>query len=238
MMNHKHWKQAIEQSWIVRFPKQHLTTFGVTNISYYVVTEPIYSDAISNNSASQESVVRTGRVIAEKPAIITPTYGMNLEGFSDEAYQFLQQLSRQYGLNSPGLLYKYRNESHKTEIVSDSTLEIAHKISADLDNRKENLSVVMVGVDAFWDIVLLKFICEFTSASAPQNIGEMQSLGMLDPIPELGGAPKAAKDQIEILFRKVESGGDAEELKRELDRWGLFEHYQDRFLRLFRRKNS
>ncbi len=237
-MNPNEWKQAIEQSWIVRFPKQNLTTFGVTNISYYVVTEPLYSNAIPSNTNSQEGVVRTGRVIAEKPAIITPTYGMNLEGFSDEAYEFLGQLSRQYGRNSPGILYKYRNEALKTDIVSGSTIEIAHKIRDDLDDRKENLAVVMVGVDAFWDIVLLKFIYEFTSASAPQNINEMQSSGLLDPIPSLGGAPKAAKDQIEKLFRKVDSGGDAEELKRELDRWGLFEHYQDRFLRMFRQKNS
>ena len=90
-MNPNEWKQAIEQSWIVRFPKQSLTTFGVTNISYYVVTEPLYSDAIPSNTNSPEGVVRTGRVIAEKPAIITPTYGMNLEGFSDEAYEFLGQ---------------------------------------------------------------------------------------------------------------------------------------------------
>ncbi|MCH2307442.1 MAG: hypothetical protein MK359_03995 [SAR202 cluster bacterium] len=237
-MNPNEWKQAIEQSWIVRFPKQSLTTFGVTNISYYVVTEPLYSDAIPSNTNSPEGVVRTGRVIAEKPAIITPTYGMNLEGFSDEAYEFLGQLSRQYGGNSPGILYKYRNEAFKTDIVSGSTIEIAHKIRDDLDNRKENLAVVMVGVDACWDIVLLKFIYEFTSSSARHNINEMQLSGVLDPIPELGGAPKAAKDQIEKLFRKVESGGNAEELKQELDRWGLFEHYQDRFLRIFRMKNS
>ena len=37
---------------------------------------------------------------------------------------------------------------------------------------------------------------QIPSASAPQNMSEMRSSGILDPIPELGGAPKAAKDEI------------------------------------------
>ena len=38
------WRQAIEQTWVARFPKQQLATFGSTNIAYYVVTEPIYQE--------------------------------------------------------------------------------------------------------------------------------------------------------------------------------------------------
>jgi len=45
--------------------------------------------------------------------------------------------------------------------------------------------------------------------------------------------PKAAIHRIDILFEQVESGADPEILKKELDRWGLFEHYEERFLGLF-----
>ena len=62
------WIRAIEQTWIVRYPKQNLATFGITNIAYYVVTEPIYREF---EQGSQEGVVRKGRVLAEKPTIIT-----------------------------------------------------------------------------------------------------------------------------------------------------------------------
>ena len=67
------WIRAIERSWIVRFPKQHLATFGISNIEYYVVTEPIYQDV---DSDKKEGVVRTGKVISQKPAVVTPTYVM------------------------------------------------------------------------------------------------------------------------------------------------------------------
>ena len=227
------WLRAVEQTWMVRFPKQSLATFGSTNIAYYVVTEPIYQELQKDQ---REGVVRTGRVIAERPAVITPTYAMHLQGFSDEAYEYFRHIAQEYGANSPGILYQYRNESEKTDIVSGVPEEIARRIADDLERKNENLTVVMVGVDEYWDVALLKFIYEFTASSAAQNVHDFQSSRLLDPQPGLGGVPRAAVTQIDKLFREVEMGGDPDNLKRELDRWGLFDRYEDRFLRLFRRK--
>ena len=231
MENERAWRRAIEQTWVVRFPKQHLATFGATNIAYYVVTEPIYQE---DDVPNQEGVVRTGRVLSQRPAVITPTYAMSLQGFSPEAYEYFKTMARQGGPNTPGILYQYRNESGKMDIVSGAPSDIAHKISDDLDRRKEDMSVVMVGVDELWDVALLKFIYEFTSSSVSGNWQEFQSRGLLEPQSHLGGVPRVAVREIDKLFREVENGGDPEVLKRELDRWGLFEYYQDRFLKLFR----
>ena len=233
MENEGNWRRAIEQTWVVRFPKQHLATFGTTNIAYYVVTEPIYQEMEPNK---REGVVRTGRVISERPAVVTPTYAMNLQGFSSEAYEYFRDLAQQSGPNTPGILYHYKNEVGKMDIVSGEPSEIAHKIRDDLDRRSENLSVVMVGVDELWDVALLKFIYEFTSFSVAGNVHEFQARGLLDPQPEFGGAPRVAIQKIDRLFRDVELGGSREELRSELDRWGLFDFYQDRFLSLFRRR--
>ncbi len=217
---------------VVRFPTQHLATFGITTLSYYVVTEPIYRDL---EPESREGVVRTGKVVAEKPSIVTPYYAMNLQGFSSEAYQYLEHVSAQHGPNSPGILYQYRNEPEGTEILTGSPLEIAHRIDDDLTGRGENLAVVMIGVDQLWDVALLKFIHEFTSRSAAHNAQELGAQGLLDPIPSTGGLPMAAVQRIERMFSEVRRGRNPEELKRELDRWGAFEFYEDRFLSLFRR---
>jgi len=176
--NEQDWIKAVERTWIVRFPKQHLMTFGTTNISYYVVTEPIYQET---DATSQESVIRTGRVIANKPTIITPTYAMNLDGFSKEAYDYLRHISQQYGPNSPGILYQYQKQAEKVEIVGGIAPTIAQRISTDLDSRDENMSVVMVGVDELWDVALLKFMYEFTSSSSTQNMREFQDRGLLEP---------------------------------------------------------
>ena len=226
------WRRAVEQTWVARFPKQHLATFGSTNISYYVATEPVYADI---EPGKKETVIRTGRVIAERPTIVTPTYAMNLQGFSSEAYEYFQDVAVQAGPNSPGILYQYKNETGNTEIVSGVASDIANNISGDLEKRKEDLAVVMVGVDQLWDVALLKFIYEFTSSSLRSNLQDLHGRGLLQPQESLGGVPKAAVKQIDRLFKEVEQGATPELLKRELDRWGLFDFYQDRFLDLFSR---
>ena len=94
----------------------------------------------------------------------------------------------------------------------------------------------MVGVDELWDVALLKFIYEFTASSVAGNVQELNARGLLSPEENFGGAPAAAIQQIDRLFREVERGnrGGIDLLKQEIDRWGLFEFYQDRFLNLFR----
>ncbi len=234
MESERDWRRAIEQTRVIRFPRQRLATFGTTNISYYVVTEPIYQELEPNK---QEGVVREGRVVAQRPAVVTPTFALNLQGFSPEAYEYLRETAREYGANSPGILYQYRNDFGKMDIVTGDAGEIARRISGDLDRRDENMSVVMVGVDELWDVALLKFMYEFTSSSVAGNVQEFQSRGMLEPQPSFGGVPGAAVQQIDRLFRDAERGGSVDELKRELDRWGLFDYYEDRFLALFRRRS-
>lgn len=233
MMNERRWRKAIEQTFVVRFPKQHLATFGATNIKYYVVTEPAFEEDMPERS---EGIVWTGKVLAERPAIVTPSYMSNLEGFSSEAYEFFRDLARRAGPNSPGIMYQYKNKPENSEVVGGVPTDIAHRISKDLNDRNDELTVVMVGVDELWDVALLKFIYEFTASSVAGNVQELGERGLLSPEPNFGGAPSAAIQQIDRLFHEVERGnrGGIDLLKQELDRWGLFDFYEDRFLNLFR----
>jgi hypothetical protein len=224
--------RAIEQTYTVRPPKQHLATFGVTNVRYYLVSEPSYGELVKTED---ESVVREGRVIAERPTIVTPTYMLNLEGFGEDATRYMQLLINRFGPNTPGLLYQYRNEAEGLEIVSGLTSTVAHRIATDLDDRSVDSAAVIMGVDDLWDVSLLQFIYEYTSASLASNVGEIHSLGLLNPDPDVD-VPKGVIRRIEELFQQVEQGLDPKLLQQELTRWGLFEHYQDRFLSLFRRR--
>ena len=225
---------ALEQTRVVRAPRQHLATFGVTRLSYYVLTEPSYSEFAPHE---EETVVREGKVIAERPAIVTPSYLMNLEGFGDDARRSMGFLANRLGPNSPGLLYTYKNEASGLNIIGGRVEAVADRVGKDLDKSSDNLATVIIGVDELWDVCLLKFIYEFTAASAVGNLQELHGHGLLDPDPSLG-IPAGAAQQVERLFQAVETeAADPSVLKRELDRWGLFSRYEDRFLRIFRRKS-
>ena len=210
---------------VVRLPRQYLATFGITRLRYYVVTKPLYQELVPSKD---EAVVREGTVVAERPAMVTPTYMLNLEGFGDDARRYMEDLVRRLGPNSPGLLYQYRNEPQGMEIVGDEVSAVAQRIAGDLDSRSVDLASVIQGVDELWDVSLLKFIYEYTAASLSSNLGEMKTMGLLEPDPGTD-LPRGAVKRIEEMFQQVAQGLDPAVLKTELDRWGLFEQYQDRF---------
>jgi hypothetical protein len=131
-------------------------------------------------------------------------------------------------------MYSYRNELQETNIVSDGILTVAGRIKDDLDGRGEHLAAVVRGVDHLWDVSLMKFIYDLTASSVAHNVAELGSRGLLG---SERGLPRAARARLEEMFASVRSGDlDPRELKAELDRWGAFEEYEDRFLSLFRRR--
>lgn len=225
-------REVIKRTEILRTPKQSLATFGTTNIYYYLVTEPVYSELAGNVT---ETVVREGRVIAEKPRIVTPYYLSRLEGFSSEARRYFGALIETYGSSAPGLFYTYKNEPKELNIVADNLLSVVGKLNAEIDKRGDPLTSIIKGEDAFWDVSLMKFIYEMTRSSLGDNLRQMGSRGLLDI--DAGGIPLDARVRIDELFRKVSSGeSEPHELQIELNRWNLFEEYEDRFLTIFKKK--
>ena len=225
-------KEAVERTEILRAPKQSLSTLGTTNIYYYLVTEPVYSELVKNVT---ETVVREGRVIAEKPRIVTPYYLSRLEGFSSEARRYFEALIEAHGSNAPGLFYTYKNESKELNIVSDNLLSVVAKLNAEINKHGDPLTSIIKGADEFWDVSLMKFIYEMTRSSLRNNLWQMGSRGLLDI--DAGGIPVDARVRINELFRKVSSDeSEPHELQAELDRWNLFEEYEDRFFNIFKKK--
>ncbi len=225
-------RDAVSRTEILRAPKQNLYTFGTTNIYYYLVTEPVYAELVKDKS---ETVIREGRVVAEKPKIVTPYYLSHLEGFSQDALKYFEALMRDHGPDLRGLLYTYRNEFKELNIVSDSLPAVVEKLNADIDRRADPLAAIIKGPDELWDVSLLRFIYQITARSVPENTGQMWKRGLLNM--DDSGVPLDARMRIEELFDMVSRGESSPgDLKDELERWGLFVEYEDRFLSLFRKK--
>ena len=213
---------AVRHTEILRPPKQTLATFGVTNIGYYLVTELM----------ERASVVREGRVIVERPRIVTPTYLVGLEGFSEQARGFIDFMARK-NPHEPGLFYRYKNEPKDFNIVSNPVEEVVQRLNQEMDRKGDPLSAIIKGVEDLWDVSLLKFTYEITRGSLRSNITEMAGRGLLDM--DEAGTPRDARYRIEELFEEVErEPSRAPELAMELKRWRLFDEYEDRFLRLFK----
>ncbi len=215
---------VIEHTEVLRAPTQSLATFGTTNIYYYLVTE----------LAEWVNVVREGRVIAAKPKIVTPSYLINLEGFSLQAKRFIEIMAER-DPHEPGIFYTYKNEAREMNVVSESVGEIVDKINRRIDNQRDPLTAIIKGVEGLWDVSLLKFTYELTRSSMQSNVAELERHGLLRV--DSAGVPRDARNHIEELFEKTSRDPAwASELIAELRRWNLFYEYQDRFLGLFKKR--
>jgi hypothetical protein len=222
-------REAVIKTQVIRPPKQSLSTFGTTNIYYYLVAEAAYNELING----QETVIREGRVIAERPKIVTPYYLSRVQGFSPEASKYFEMLMKNFNANSPGLFYAYRNEPKELNVVSDNIETVVARLSEEIDNKGDPLTSIIQGEDMLWDVSILKFIYEITDRSLPDNVAQMNQRGLLRMDPS--GLPADARVRIEGMFELVKKGElDPSELKNELDRWGVFEEYQDRFFKVFK----
>jgi hypothetical protein len=224
-------KDAVLNTQIVRAPKQSLATFGITNIYYYLVAEAAYNELIK----STETVVREGRVVAERPRIVTPYYLSRVQGFSPEAKKYFESLIQSHSPDSPGIFYAYRNEPKELNIVSDPIAAVIEKLNGDIDKKGDPLASIIKGEDTLWDVSILKFIYEITERSVRDNVQQFSQRGLLNI--DASGLPSDARIRIEGLFKLVEKGEmEPSDLKTELDHWNVFEEYQDRFFGLFKSK--
>jgi hypothetical protein len=217
---------AVEHTEVLRVPMQSLATFGTTNIYYYLVTE----------LTEWVNVVREGRVIAARPKIVTPSYLVNLEGFSSQARKFIEMMAERYP-HEPGIFYTYRNEPREMNIVSEPIGAVIDKINKLIDDRRDPLTAIIKGVEALWDVSLLKFTYELTTSSVQANVAELEQRGLLRV--DSTGVPRDARNHIEELLEKTKREPSlAPELVAELNKWGLFHEYQDRFLSIFKRRKG
>jgi len=216
-------KHALQHTELVRGPRRELDTFGSSVIDYYVVTELV----------GNLSVVRDGKVFAERPKIVTPAYLVNIEGFSDQARRYISWMARERPHES-GIFYKYKNEPGGMDVVSEPVKQVIDNLSSRIEEQQNPLSTIIKGVEELWDVSLLMFIYELTSKSVRTNMAELNRRGLLDT--DASGVPEGARNYIEELFEKANRNlSRAPELVVELNRWGLFQEYQDRFFALFRR---
>lgn len=222
---------AVMNTQVIRPPRQNLETFGATNIYYYLVAEAAFNEIMN----STETVIREGRVVAERPRIVTPSYLSRVQGFSAEAKKYFEMLMTHYDANSPGLFYSYRNEPKELNVVSDNLPAVVAKLNMEIDLKGDPLMSIIKGEDTLWDVSIFKFIYEMTQRSIEHNVRQMNQRGLLNV--DASGLPADARMRIENLFGLVEKGDlEPAELKTELDRWGVFEEYQDRFFAIFKRK--
>ncbi|ADQ14214.1 hypothetical protein [Halanaerobium hydrogeniformans] len=236
-------KEVLENTEILLEPEDLISTSHDTTLHYFVLSEPYYLEEFPEEGP--ETKVREGKITWEKPKLLTPDYMINMSGFSGEAKKAMQMIANE-NPDLAGLLYKmnYRKQSISTFTISRELEKAQEEIENERINDEDNLTVIIKGVDELWDVSLMKFIQSLMLKSAYKSqLPYYEEKGYLSTDEEgysvvtrnLEGLPIAASEEIERMFEMVKKGEeDPAKLKRELDRWGVFNAYQDRFFDLFK----
>jgi hypothetical protein len=236
-------KEVLENTKILLEPDDLISTEHDTNLHYYVLSKPYYLDEFPEEGP--ETKVREGKITWKKPKLLTPDYMINMSGFSGEAKEAMQIIAQE-NPDLAGLLYKmnYKKQSISTFTIGREIEAAEAEIREDIDEDDSSLTVIIKGVDELWDVSLMKFIQTLMLKSAYKSqLPDYEEKGFLSTDDKgysvvtrnLEGLPIAASEEIEKMFEMVKNGDeDPSKLKRELDRWGVFNAYQDRFFDLFR----
>ena len=218
---------GINNTRVVVAPVQRLETFGATIIHYHLVSELM--DAVNKIR------VREGRIVAQRPQIITPTAiaGNLLEGFGVEAERYMEWM-REHSQDFRMLQYGFliRKEEINDEVITDTFDAVLDRVTAAVRQKDEPLTAVVAGVDAPWEVSLLKMMFEVSNNSFQANVREMESHRMFAP-------DAGIRFEIETDFQLASrQPARITELGNKLQKHGLFSEYEDRFFALIKAKQA
>ncbi len=216
---------AVNNTRILLTPSRRLETFGATRVNYYLISELM--DSINRIR------VREGRIQAQRPQILTPSAYASalLEGFGEEAEKYADWLRQHEGdLHILQYGFVIRKEEISEQIINDPLEAVAERVRLSVEGKDDPMAAVVVGVDHPWEVCLLKLMVDVIRESVPGNVRELQRRRMLE---NMGGVPRAIRNELEADFSAAALHPEQiKPLGSKLQRYGLFEEYEDRFYAL------
>ncbi len=219
---------ALHNTEVVHPPSGRLETFGNSVVNYHLLSESM--------DDTNQVRIREGRIEAFRPQIITPTSldQSTLDGFGTEADEYVQWLKD----NAEDLvLLRYGFQIKKKEVreytIHDRLPTALAQVEAELKGRNDPLGAIVIGVEKPWEVSLIKLMVDVMQKSVVANVNDLKKKQLLPMNPEQSEQMK--REEIEEDFRAASKDRALiQDLGRKLQKYGLFEEFEDRFFALVR----
>lgn len=219
---------ALQNTEVIRPPSGRLETFGNTVVNYHLLSERM--------DDTNQVRIREGRIEAFRPQIITPN-AMNespVNGFGPAAEQYMDWLRE----NAEDLvLLRYGFQVKKADVrqytVHETLPVVVGQIEDEVEKKNDPLSAIILGVEQPWEVCLMKLMVDVMQKSVLANVQDLQRKNLLPMNPEQ--SEKMKREEIEYDFQAAAQDRRLiQDLGRKLQKYGLFEDYEDRFFTLVR----
>ena len=162
------WGKALKYTKIIRPRPKALLTFEATEVPYIFLSESLVNLG--------DTVVRKGRVIVEKPAIILPSNLPQFEGFDfEKEFHSNQDTILNFllvrGVTFPSL--KYNNTTYSLDVYEGHLEKAIEHYSDRLERGEDVASGLVTGPEDSWQFSILIFIATQIMRSADGDIKKL-----------------------------------------------------------------
>jgi hypothetical protein len=159
------WEKALKQTEIIRPRIQPLLTFAATEMPYIFLAESSVNIG--------DTVVRKGKVYAEKPSILLPGDMPYFEGFRfEEEMDTTESMVTNFlfirGIRFPS--YRYNNMAQSLDVMEASLKRAEDKFRGALQKKEDVHTGLIMGPEDCWQFSVLIYICSMAARSADRDI--------------------------------------------------------------------
>ena len=162
------WNKALAKTAIIKSRISYLSTFDTTTIPYIFLAESTINLG--------DTVVRRGKVMVHRPAIILPEDMPQFEGFDFEKdYQVNADMVRTFllvrGASFPSL--KYDHEISSLDIYEGRLEKARVYFKQELEKKEDVETGLIIGSDDCWQFSLLVYIGLLIGKSLPSDLRKL-----------------------------------------------------------------
>jgi hypothetical protein len=162
------WEKALKKTEIIRPRVKPLLTFATTEMPYIFLAESSLNIG--------DTVVRKGKIYAEKPAIILPENLPYFEGFNfeedlDASESAVMNFLFVRGIRFPS--YKYNNKVVSLDIFEGRLKQAEDKYRGRLQRKEDVHTGLIIGPEDVWQFSILIYISTMVARSADRDIRNM-----------------------------------------------------------------
>ncbi|MGD9015138.1 MAG: hypothetical protein PVI33_03855 [Candidatus Omnitrophota bacterium] len=162
------WNQALSKTEIIRIRISYLSTFDATALPYIFLAESVVNLG--------DTVVRRGKILVHRPAIVLPEDMPQFEGFEfEKEFEVNADMVRMFllvrGVSFPSL--KYEHEISKLDIYEGSLKKAKTYFKQRLERSEDVQTGLIIGSEDTWQLSLLIYVGLLIGKSVPSDLRKL-----------------------------------------------------------------
>ncbi len=151
---HEAWARALKETEIIRSRVLSLPTYDDSHVPYLFLSPSTLNEG--------DTVVRRGKILVQRPALMLPPNIPQLEGFDiqkneGETDSSVMSFLLVRGITIPSL--KYNNQTHSLDVFEGDVRQAVSYFANQMEREEDVATGLLLGHEDVWQFSVLIFVC-------------------------------------------------------------------------------